>query len=239
MTDRSRRDAGKSAGSAASGDSGESSSVLTYDEVGATAAAELPSGYRHLHERRQIGFDREWFVEASRRLLSWEAHRRAGLGVDAESPVSLDQTVVLRLRFGPLRFTAPVRVVDYIDTPTERGFAYGTLPGHPEIGEERFAVQIDEDDIVWAEIRAFSRPGRWFTRLGDPLARSVQDAVTRKYLRALEDGRPLPCPCCGERTLPERSAYEWCPVCDGEDDPNQLRDPHSPEHWLSPDLGPA
>lgn len=73
---------------------------------------------------------------------------------------------------GPLRINAPVRVVYLVEGPRERGFAYGTLASHPEIGEERFVVRIDEREIVWAEIRAFSRPGRWFTRLAGPVARS-------------------------------------------------------------------
>ncbi len=37
----------------------------------------------------------------------------------------------------------------------------------------------------------------------------------------------LPCPCCGHRTLPELDAYDLCPVCFWEDDPNQSRDPDS------------
>jgi len=64
-------------------------------------------------------------------------------------------------------------------------FAYGTLPGHPESGEERFLVHLNDDHIVTAQIRAFSRPGRWFTRLGRPIARRVQDATTQRYLDAL------------------------------------------------------
>jgi uncharacterized protein (UPF0548 family) len=34
-------------------------------------------------------------------------------------------------------------------------------------------------------ITAFSKPGRWFTRLGAPLARLVQTRMTRRYLAAL------------------------------------------------------
>lgn len=154
-------------------------------------------------------------------------HRRAGLRVDADSPVTLDQTVVLGISVGPLKVDAPVRVVSVVEDVRERGFAYGTLPSHPEIGEERFSVRIDDDNVVYAEIRAFSRPGRWFTRLADPLARRVQDAITWRYLNALESGTLLPCPCCGHRTLAERDAYELCPVCFWEDDPNQSRHPDS------------
>jgi hypothetical protein len=32
------------------------------------------------------------------------------------------------------------------------------------------------------------------------------------------DGGPYPCPCCGFVTLPERGAYDICPVCFWEDD---------------------
>jgi uncharacterized protein (UPF0548 family) len=35
---------------------------------------------------------------------------------------------------GPIR--VPCRVVYVLDEPERRGFAYGTLPGHPESGEE-------------------------------------------------------------------------------------------------------
>jgi uncharacterized protein (UPF0548 family) len=159
--------------------------AFTYSEVGATAAADLPVGFQHLHHARQIGVGQEWFLEAAQRLTSWDMHRRAGLLVDAESPVRLDQTVVLGVRFGPLRINAPVRVVYLVEEGEQRGFAYGTLSSHPEVGEERFTVRIDDDGRVWGEIRAFSRPGRWFTRLGGSLARRVQHATTEKYLDAL------------------------------------------------------
>ncbi len=35
----------------------------------------------------------------------------------------------------------------------------------------------------------------------------------------------LPCPCCGQRTLSERGAYEICRRCAWEDDPTQSDDP--------------
>jgi uncharacterized protein (UPF0548 family) len=92
---------------------------------------------------------------------------------------------VLGIMFGPWRIDAPVRVVEVIAEPTVQGFAYGTLAGHPESGEERFLIHHDPDDTVRATIRAFSRPNRWFTRLGRPLARQVQNDFTRRYLDAL------------------------------------------------------
>ncbi len=69
--------------------------------------------------------------------------------------------LTVRAWIGPVRMTAPTRVVYVVDEPDRRGFAYGTLPGHPESGEELFLVERVGDE-TWAEVRAFSRPGRWY-----------------------------------------------------------------------------
>ena len=56
----------------------------------------------------------------------------------------------------------PCRVVYVVDEPDRRGFAYGTLPGHPESGEELFLVRYDPDtENVYAEVKPFPsmRPG--------------------------------------------------------------------------------
>ena len=92
--------------------------------------------------------------------------------------------VVMRVSFGPVRVVAPVRVVYVVDSADRRGFAYGTLPGHPECGEERFLVSLDVDG-TWLEIRAFSRPGRWFTHLAGPLGRLLQQRATSRYLASV------------------------------------------------------
>ncbi|WP_240640516.1 DUF1990 family protein [Microbacterium sp. 10M-3C3] len=51
--------------------------------------------------------------------------------------------------------------------------------------EERFALELTASGAVVFRITAFSKPGRWFTRLGAPLARLVQTRMTRRYLAAL------------------------------------------------------
>jgi hypothetical protein len=72
-----------------------------------------------------------------------------------------------------------------IDEPQRKGFAYGTLPGHPELGEESFIVSISDEGVVWFDIVAFSKPARWFAKLGNPLLRFLQQHVTWKYLDAV------------------------------------------------------
>jgi uncharacterized protein (UPF0548 family) len=158
---------------------------LTYPEVGATAAA-LPPGYHHLSRSRVVGRGETAFKTAADALMKWDVQRRAGLGVQPAGPVRLGADVTLTLRFGPVRITAPCRVVAVLDEPRLRGFAYGTLPGHPETGEERFVLAWLPDDRVLFMITAFSRPGRWYTRLAGPLARLAQGRATEAYLAALE-----------------------------------------------------
>ena len=55
------------------------------------------------------------------------------------------------------------------------GFAYGTLPGHVEMGEELFLVEWDRvTDAVTYSILAFSRPRHPLARIGRPLVRRLQ-----------------------------------------------------------------
>lgn len=155
---------------------------LTYTEVGATAGA-LPEGYRHLEHAAPIGRGRQRFEQAGEAVLHWGMQRGAGLSVRADSDVAaVDTTVVVRLGL----LAAPCRVVYVVSEPDRRGFAYGTLPGHPESGEELFSVRYDPaDDTVYAQVRAFSRPAKWWIRAGGPAASVAQRVIAKRYLRAV------------------------------------------------------
>ncbi len=158
---------------------------LTYPEVGGTAG-ELPAGYRHLLMGRHLGNGRDVFEAAADRLLTWRMHEDSGLRVSASSAdVQADALVVLGFSWGPLRLTAPCRVVYVVAEDDRRGFAYGTLPGHPERGEECFSVGLAPDGTVTARITSFSRPASWAARIGGPVARRVQIGATEAYLDAL------------------------------------------------------
>jgi uncharacterized protein (UPF0548 family) len=156
---------------------------FTYAEVGATADA-LPPGFRHLRRRRTLDPAAD-FRMAARAVMTWQLQTRAGLQVRASSrEVEPDAVVVLRL--GLLLLSAPCRVVYVIDEADRQGFAYGTLPGHPESGEESFVVERRPDGRVDFTVTAFSRPATTLAHLGGPVARWVQSRVTTRYLRALE-----------------------------------------------------
>ena len=82
--------------------------------------------------------------------------------------------------------TIPCRVIYVADEPTVRGFGYGTLPGHPETGEEAFFVVLKDDGEVRFQLRAFSRPASFFVRLGGPISTLVQRFASDRYVQAMQ-----------------------------------------------------
>lgn len=155
---------------------------LTYAEVGATAGP-LPAGYHHVQKSAVIGTGRARFEEAAAAGMRWGMLRGAGVRVEATTEVAQVGAEAI-VHLGPVR--APCRVVYVVDKADRRGFAYGTLPGHAESGEELFMVRYDPDtDEVFAVVTAFSRHATWWSRLGSPVTSLVQRIVTERYLQAL------------------------------------------------------
>lgn len=155
---------------------------FTYPEVGATAGPP-PPGYHHLGFATQVGVGQKRFDEAADSVLHWGMQRGAGLRVNASSEVVEVGAVVL-VGLGFLK--APCRVIYVIDEPQVRGFAYGTLPGHPESGEERFVVRHDlVTAAVFAEVSSFSRPVTWWAKAAGPLTKVGQRVIAKRYLHGV------------------------------------------------------
>ena len=125
----------------------------------------------------------------------WTEIWPAGARQDVGTPVLMIARV-----FG-LWWVNACRIVYHLDghhTSRRFGFAYGTLPGHIEQGEERFMVEWDHEDNVWYDLRAFSVASCWFVRLGYPIARRLQRrfvlqsqaAMRRIVASALAKGGP-------------------------------------------------
>lgn len=160
--------------------------ALTYAERGATLGGPLPADYAHLHLTVPVGHGPAAYVTAGEAVTTWRMHRAAGARVRTRAPRA-EPGVRLEVSTGagPLRLRAPVEVIwaRYEDRRT--GFAYGTLDGHPECGEESFVVDLHDDGSVWFTVTAFSRPARWYTRLSGPVVPVVQQAYARRLGRTL------------------------------------------------------
>jgi uncharacterized protein (UPF0548 family) len=167
----------------------QTKSDFSYAEVGASATTP-PSGFVVDHTRVQLGEGESVFLSASAALKRWE---QFNLGwVEAcltETPIQTGEVVAVLGRAVGLWWLNTCRivyVVEEVGPITKFGFAYGTLPGHVESGEERFQVEWNRTDhTVWYDILAFSRPNHFLTRLGYPLVRRTQKQFGRDSAAAM------------------------------------------------------
>lgn len=144
-----------------------------------------PPGYNHL--KRSVALTRRDVDGAARDLFAWRMHSNAGLQVQASDvPLRRGTVVLMRWGLGALSVKIPCRVLDVVDETRRRGFTYGTLPGHPEAGEERFLLEQLEDGRILFTITAYSRPASTLAKLGGPISRAAQNFMTQRYLQALD-----------------------------------------------------
>lgn len=161
---------------------------FTYDDVGATRSNGLPPGYAHSEHEAVVGEGTAAFERAVDAVFDWRAQRATGLRVRATGPASEPGTVVvLTAGLRRLGYDIPCRVVWAQTEGPEQGFGYGSLPGHPESGEEAFVVTHRDDDAVVFRTRVFSRLASPLARLGGPVSRAVQHAALRRYVTAIAE----------------------------------------------------
>ena len=162
---------------------------FSYKAVGATAT-KPPDGYAVDHTRVLLGTGEAVFNAAKRALQAW---RHFDLGwVDAwptTTPLKAGEVVSVLARANGLWWLNCCRIVYVVDEagPIRRfGFAYGTLPGHIESGEERFMIEWDSrDQSVWYDILAFSKPNHILLHLAYPLLRRTQKRFARDSATAI------------------------------------------------------
>ena len=162
---------------------------FSYQAVGATNGM-LPDGYVVDHNRIQLGTGASVYKLAIEALKAW---RQFDLGwvtiVPDGVPVKEGATVAVKARaFGTWSLNAS-RVVYVINESggTERfGFAYGTLRDHVESGEERFSAEWNlDDDSVWYDILAFSRPQHLLVRIAAQQTRKLQKQFARDSMQRM------------------------------------------------------
>jgi uncharacterized protein (UPF0548 family) len=157
-------------------------SPLSYPEVGATRDR-APVGYNVDHNRVRLGEGPKVFERAVSAIRQWKMFAMPWLKLCwPDAPIKAGATVaVLAAHFGFWSLNA-CRIVYELGTGTNAdkyGFAYGTLTGHAEVGEERFSVEFHEEDgAVWYDLYSFSRP-TGLARLAYPFSRALQ----RRFIR--------------------------------------------------------
>jgi len=155
----------------------------TYEDVGATREDRCPPGFHRLHVRTRIGEGEAVFRRASEALMTWELHRElSGVTLTSDAAKAAPGVDVI-VGLGPI--TAPCRVVWTVEEYRRTAWAYGTLAGHPESGEEAFEITRTGDGTVWLTITAFSRAAKWYTQAGGPATRWLQHAYAQRCGKVL------------------------------------------------------
>jgi uncharacterized protein (UPF0548 family) len=162
---------------------------FSYEEVGASKD-KIPSGYPINHHRIQIGNGADAFTLAKKAIQNWTMYRLEWTRLfPADAPIAVGAVVCVLVNHLFCWSINPCRIV-YILEQTDKveryGFAFGTLPGHSEEGEERFTVEWNRaDDSVWYELLAFARPHHILARIGFPFVGLFQRKFARDSGRAM------------------------------------------------------
>jgi uncharacterized protein (UPF0548 family) len=163
---------------------------FSYPEVGASRDG-APPGYPVNHYRGRLGAGLESYMRAVEAIRRWKMYETGWTKLCWPDVPITEGTVVgvLGRHFGLWSLNA-CRIVYVIDEEASLlkryGFAFGTLPGHVERGEERFTVEWDRaDDSVFYEVFALARPAHPLARAGPPFVRLVQRRFAEDSLRSM------------------------------------------------------
>jgi len=159
---------------------------FSYSEVGATQS-KPPSDYTIDHNRTKLGQGENTYIRAVAALRVW---KQFDLGwtraAPPRTPIEAGQIVAVQARAMGIWSLNFCRIVYVIKEDRKFGFAYGTLSEHVEQGEERFLIEWDaDDDSVWYDILAFSRPRHLLVRAARPLARRLQRRFARDSMQSM------------------------------------------------------
>ena len=177
-------------------------SDFSYPDVGATREpldapdTRLPAIYDRDVREFPLGEGQDLFERAREALFDWHHFRQVPwlTFFGGEARAETGNVVASLVSVFGVWFLNPCRVV-YTEPPSDdhAAFAYGTLPGHAESGEERFSVRREAGTgTVVYRIEAFSRPVRWAPRLAYPFARRLQRRFAVASAEALLRGMHLP-----------------------------------------------
>ena len=161
---------------------------FTYANVGATAHTP-PPGFVVDHRVIKLGKGLAVFEAARKAIQLWQQFQLGWVEpANNQQPILKGEVVGVLARSMGLWWLNACRIVYVVNEqlPHRFGFAYGTLPGHAECGEERFLIELDEAQQVSFEILAFSRPQFILARLGYPYVRHIQKTFAKHATERLK-----------------------------------------------------
>lgn len=156
----------------------------TYDGlVGRTLTGAAP-GHGFVLEQ-PVGCGLDAFNAAREALRTLTPQRAVARIHPDDATATLGDDVIVAVPLGPVTVVATNRIVAVADELRRFGFAYGTLPGHPEDGEECFEVRLAADGVVTARIVVDAVPAIPLGRLVAPPVLFISRHYAHRYLAAI------------------------------------------------------
>ena len=156
---------------------------------GCDAGSTVPAGYTIDHNRIRLGNGPATFQKAVEAIKRWEMFNIGWLDLCwADAPIetgSVFAVLAHHLGFWSLNACRIMSVIDEGRDPRRYGFVYGTLPDHAERGREQFVIEWGDDDSVWYDILAYSRPNAILAKVGYPITRLLQKRFARDSMKAM------------------------------------------------------
>lgn len=166
----------------------QAAAPFSYPHVGCTRG-ELPAGWAVDRYRTVLGPGRAAFERAKDLVRRWTMFQMSWIELyTPDAPIRAGTTVGILARSLGLWAVNAARIVHVVDEPKCFGFAYGTLPGHVEKGEELFLVEHTPEDLVVYSILAVSKPRAPLARVAHPWVRREQRRFGRDSLAAMRRG---------------------------------------------------
>ncbi|MDX2280361.1 MAG: DUF1990 domain-containing protein [Saprospiraceae bacterium] len=159
---------------------------FNYPMVGATQTASAPPNFDVDKNLFLLSEGNKAWEAAKLAVQQWVMFPVPWTQIEpSRAPIQTNQTIAMLARVMGMWWINSCRIVYVIDEPNRFGFAYGTLPGHVEQGEELFLVERDDTGKVYYRLEAFSRPRHLLARLTYPLPRVFQKKFQRDSKAAM------------------------------------------------------
>ncbi|HNG90735.1 MAG TPA: DUF1990 domain-containing protein [Saprospiraceae bacterium] len=164
----------------------ESGAPFSYAHLGATRSGQVLQGYDNDHNSILLGQGERSWEDAKRAIREWRMFPGGWAFIlPNDADIQPGRVLCMVARVLGIWWLNSCRIVYVVDEPTRFGFAYGTLPGHAECGEELFSVERRPDGAVHYVLRSFSRPRHWLARMAYPITRAYQRRFVRHSKSAM------------------------------------------------------
>jgi uncharacterized protein (UPF0548 family) len=146
----------------------------SYKELKGTTTKKV-QGYNNDLNTLHIGQGDLVWEKAKKSLQNWQQFPFSWTKIyNNKTPLKEGNVVAVLFRLFGIWWINAARIVYSFDENDRFGFAYGTLHGHVESGEECFWIDRDTTGNVYYHIKAFSKPAFWGAKLAYPIARRYQ-----------------------------------------------------------------